>query len=83
MFYVVCVSFIHELRSLQFNVDSEKLFHDKFIYSQSFFSRNLLRGNRRRNIFFINFALMADGGRLVAEEIFFFSFFRYYVGPGF
>ena len=57
--YVVCVKFIWEWRYLQINVDFErqifeKLFYGRFIYSQNFclLACSLLRGNRRRNIFF-------------------------------
>ena len=61
--YVVCVNFIHKWRDPQFKVDSDRqifweTFHDNFIYSQSF-ARNLLRGNRRRNIFRISFWCLA------------------------
>ena len=53
--HVAYVNFIHEWQHLQFNVDSEqqifkKLFHGRFIYSQSF-CQKLLRENRRRNNF--------------------------------
>ena len=54
--HVVCGYFIREFRDLQFNIDSkrqifEKLFMAGLFYSQST-PRNLLRGNRRGNIFF-------------------------------
>ena len=57
--HVVCANFIHEWRDLQFKVDSErqifeKLFHGRFI-TLRVFATNLLRGNRRRNIFFFIF----------------------------
>ena len=38
----------------------KKLFRGSFIYSQRVFARNLLIGNRRRNIFFSYFVLMSD-----------------------
>ena len=49
----IILIFIREWHNLQFNVDSErqifeKHFHDKFIYSQSFWGR----GNRRRKFLF-------------------------------
>ena len=48
--------FKREWRDLQFNVDSErqifeKPFYGNFILTLRVFARNLLRGNRRRNIF--------------------------------
>ena len=63
--HVVCVNYIREWRDLQFYASPngrffEKLFHGKFIYAQ-IFDRNLLRGNRRRNIFSY-FVLMPDLG---------------------
>ena len=46
--HVVCVNFIPEWRDLQLNVDSErqifeKLFHGRFIYSQSFCQKSAER----------------------------------------
>ena len=59
----VCQFFIHKWRDLQLKVDSERqvfweTFHCNFTYSQSF-ARNLLRRNRRRNIFRISFWCLA------------------------
>ena len=53
--YVVCVNFIHKWRALQFKVDSERqiyweTFHGNFYLTLRIFARNLLRGNRRKNI---------------------------------
>ena len=58
--YVVCVNFIREWRDLQFKVDTERqifgeTFLGNFIYFSEFFARNLLRGNRLRNIIRILF----------------------------
>ena len=56
--HVVCVNFILELRDLQFNVDSEDFLRNFFmaaLFTLRDFARNLLRENRRRNIFFIIF----------------------------
>ena len=56
--HVVCFNFIHDSKDQQFNVDSERqIFWATFswqVYLLSrVFSRNLLKGNRRRNIFFL------------------------------
>ena len=56
--HVMCVNFIRERRDLEFNVDSERqIFLRNFFMAVLFtlrvFARNLLRGSRRRNIFFI------------------------------
>ena len=48
--YVVCVNFIHKWRELQFKVDS---FHGRFLFTLRVFVRNLMRGNCRRNTFFV------------------------------
>ena len=57
--YVVCVNFIHEWRDLQFKVDSERQIFEKLfmaiLFTLRVFARNLLRGSRRRNIFFSYF----------------------------
>ena len=58
--YVVCVNFIHKWRDLQFKVDFKRqifweTFRDNFIFTFRVFARNLLRGNRRRNIMRILF----------------------------
>ena len=53
--YVVCVICIRKWRHLQFKVDSERLFEKLFmaiLFTLRVFARNLLRGNRRRNISF-------------------------------
>ena len=55
--YVGCVNFIREWRDRQFNVVFERqIFLRNFImaglFSLRVFARNLLRRNRRRNIFF-------------------------------
>ena len=46
----------------------EKLFMAIFIYSQSFFPRNLLRGNRLRNTFCILFCCLARGSNSVFKS---------------
>ena len=61
--HVVCVNFIHQW---QFNVDSErqifeKLFHDRFIYSQSFCLKSAERKSPKK-YFFPYFILMTDLG---------------------
>ena len=58
--HVVCVNFIHESRDLQFNVDSErqifeKLFHGRFIYSQSFCQKSADRKSPKKYFFHILF----------------------------
>ena len=57
--YVVCVNFIHKWRDLQFNVDSKRQIFEKLfmaiLFTLRVFARNLLRGNRRSNIFRILF----------------------------
>ena len=50
--YVVCVNFIHNWWDLQFKVDSERQLFEK-LFTLRAFVRNLLRGSRRWNIFFI------------------------------
>ena len=62
--YVVCVNFVHTWRDLQFKVDSERqIFFEKLfmaiLFTLRVFARNLLRGNRRRNIFRISFWCLA------------------------
>ena len=61
--YVVCVNFIYRWRDLQFKVDSERqIFWETFhsnLFTLRVFARNLLRGNRRRNIFRISFWRLA------------------------
>ena len=51
--HVVCVNFIREWRDLQFNVDSEqqifeKLFHGRFVYSQSFCHKSAERKSPKK-----------------------------------
>ena len=58
--YSVCVNFIHEWQDLQFNIDSERqIYWEAFSWQVFFtlkvFATNLLRGNRRRSIFFFIF----------------------------
>ena len=60
---------IHERCDLQLKVDSERQiflrnFSWQFLFTLRVFARNLLRGNRRRNIFFSYFVLMSDLGVL-------------------
>ena len=55
--YVVCVNFIYKWRDLKSTPNDrffEKLFM-AFLFTLRVFARNLLRGNRRRNIFRISF----------------------------
>ena len=63
--HVVCVNFICEWRDLQFNVYAERQIFEKLFHGMLFtlkvFARNLLRGSRRSNIFYISF-LMTDLG---------------------
>ena len=64
--HVVCINFRRKWLNLQFNVDSAQqiiweTFHGSFNYSQ-IFARNLLRGNRRRNIFLLYLILMSGLG---------------------
>ena len=50
--YVVFVNFIYKWRNLQFKVDSERqIFFMAILFTRRVFARNLLGGNRRRNIF--------------------------------
>ena len=49
--HVVCINFISEWRDLQFNIDSER----QVLFTLRVFTRNLLRGNLRKNIFFFIF----------------------------
>ena len=56
--HVVCVNFICEWRDLQFNVVSErqifeKLFHGRFIYSQSFCQKSAEAKSSKKYFFFI------------------------------
>ena len=55
--YVACVNFIHEWPDLQFKFVSERQIFEEIFMAMLFifrvFSRNLLRGSLRRNIFFI------------------------------
>ena len=57
--YVVCVSFIHKWRDLQFKLDSERqIVWETFVadlITLTVFARNVLRENRRRNTFRILF----------------------------
>ena len=58
--HVVCVNFKHEWRDLQFNVDSErkifeKLFHGRFIYSQSFCQKSAERKSLKKYFSYFNF----------------------------
>ena len=51
--HVVCFNFIRERRDLQFNADSqrqifEKLFHCRFIYSQSFWQKSAERKSPKK-----------------------------------
>ena len=57
---VVCFNSIHEWRDLRSTTNDrifEKLFSWQDLFSLRFFARNLLRGNRQRNIFFFIFPL--------------------------
>ena len=64
-FYIYIYNYIHKWRDLQFKVDSERqIFWEPFItilFTLRVFHRNLLRGNRRRNIFRISFRCLAWG----------------------
>ena len=57
--YVVYVNFIYKWRDLQFKVESERQIFEKvfmaILFTLRVFARNLLKGNRRRNIFRILF----------------------------
>ena len=58
--HVLCVNFICEWRDLQFNVDSErqsfeKLFHGRFIYSQSFCQKTAERKSPKKYLFIFRF----------------------------
>ena len=58
--YVVFVNFIHVWRNIQFKVDSKReveveKFFMAILFTPRAFARNLLRGNRRKNIFHILF----------------------------
>ena len=60
--HVVFVNFVREWRDLQFNVDFErqifeKLFHGRFIYSQSFCQKSAERKSPKK--YFSYFVLMA------------------------
>ena len=56
--YVMFVNFIHKWRDF-----FEKLFMADFQFTLGVFARNLLRGNRRRNIYFFSyFVLVPDLG---------------------
>ena len=63
--HVVCDNFIHEWWDLKFNVVSERQIFENFFMAGLFalrvFTRNLLRGCHRINIFHISF-LMTDLG---------------------
>ena len=57
---VVCIDFIREWRDLRFNVDSErqifeKLFHGRFIYSQSFCQKSAERKSPKKYISYFIF----------------------------
>ena len=63
---IMCVNFIHKWWNLQFKVDSERqifweTFRGNFLFTLRVFARNLLRGNRRRNTFYILFWCLALG----------------------
>ena len=63
--HVECVNFIHERWDLQFNVDSEwqifeKLFHGRFIYSQSFCLKCAERKSPRK--YFLYFIFDVSSG---------------------
>ena len=54
--HFVCVNFIREKRDLQYNVDSEqqifeKIFHCRFIYSQSFCQKSAERKSPKKYFF--------------------------------
>ena len=54
----MCVNFIREWRDLQFNVDSErqtfeKLFHGRFIYSQSFCQKSAERKSPKKHFLYL------------------------------
>ena len=78
--YVVCVNFIHKWRDLQFKVDFEntdflrKLFM-AILFTLRVFARNLLKGNRRRNIYFLYFVLMSGLGLEPCLQIWLFGIF--------
>ena len=62
--HVVCFNFIRQWHDLQFKIDSErqiseKLFHGRFIYSQSFCQKSSER-KWPKEIFFSYFMLMPD-----------------------
>ena len=57
---VTVINFIHGWRVLQFNVDSErqifeKLFHDRFIYSQSFYQKSTEKKSPKKYFFIFRF----------------------------
>ena len=56
--YVVCFNFLHKWRDPQFKVDSERQIFLRHIswqilFTHKAFARNLLRGNRQRNLLFV------------------------------
>ena len=58
--HIMCVNFIREWRDLQFNVDSErqifeKLFHGRFIYSQSFCQKSAERKSPKKYFSYLIF----------------------------
>ena len=58
--HVVCVNFIREWLDLQFNIDSErqifeKLFHGRFIYSQSFCQKSTERKSPKKYFSYLIF----------------------------
>ena len=60
--YVVCANFTHKWRDLQLKVDSERNFSWQFYLLLKVFAKNLLKENRRRNIFIFNFVLTSGLG---------------------
>ena len=53
--FVACVNFLHKWLHLQFKVDSERQIFEKIfmaiLFTLGIFPRNILRWNRRRNVF--------------------------------
>ena len=53
--YAICCSFIHELRVVQFKGGAEQwISYLAILFTLEIFARNLLRGSRRRYIFFFH-----------------------------
>ena len=81
--YIVCVNFIYNGRDLQFKVKSElQIFWETFhsnLFTFRIFARNLLRGNRRRNIFCILFWCL--GLNPGFEQPYYYLIFFFFFGP--